>query len=67
MDTSTLHDIYEKDHKGAPLTLDIINGMMEGEDDIDVGGATFIVQPNIQYKNGQGDTGNCKYFPYLYF
>ena len=52
MDTSTFHDIYEKYHKGSPLALDIINRMMKGEDDIDVGGATSIVQPNIQYNNG---------------
>ena len=31
MDSSTLHDIYEKDHKGSPLTLDIINRMLKGE------------------------------------
>ena len=29
METTTLHDIYEKDHKGSPLTLDIINQMMK--------------------------------------
>ena len=53
MDTSTLHDIYEKNHKGSPLILDIINRMIKGEDDIDVGGATSIVKSNIQYNNGR--------------
>ena len=53
MDSSTLHDIYEKDHKGSPLILDIINRMLKGEDDIDIGGATSIVQYNIQYNNGR--------------
>jgi len=47
METTTLHDIYEKDHKGSPLTLDIINQMMKSEDDVDVVGATSIVQPNV--------------------
>ena len=47
METTTLHDIYEKDHKGSPLTLDIINQMMKSKDDVDVVGATSIVQPNV--------------------
>ena len=47
METTTLHDIYEKDHKGSPLTLDIINQMMKSEDGVDVGGETSIVQPNV--------------------
>ena len=47
MDTTTLHDIYEKDHKGSPLTLDTITQMMKLEDDVDVVGATSIVQPNV--------------------
>ena len=47
METTTLHDIYEKDHKGSPLTLDIINQMMKQKDDVDVVGATSTVQPNV--------------------
>ena len=40
METTTLQDTYEKDHKGSPLTLDIINQMM-------IVRATSIVQPNV--------------------
>ena len=53
IDSSTSHDMYEKDHKGSPLTLDIINQMMKVEDDIDTGRTTSIVQPNVQYNNGR--------------
>ena len=50
--TTTLHDVYEKDHNGVPLTINIINQMMKEEDDVDVGGATSIVHPNIMDGNG---------------
>ena len=51
MNTTTLHDMYEKDHKGSKLTLDIINRMMKSKDDVDVVGATSIVQPNVDAIN----------------
>ena len=51
MDTTTLHDMYEKDHKWSKLTLDIINQMMKSDDDVDVVGATSIVQPNVDAIN----------------
>ena len=46
-----LHDVYEKDHNGSPLTLNIIDHMMKGEDNVDVGRATSIVQPIIMDHN----------------
>ena len=51
INTTTLHDMYEKDHKGSKLTLDIINQMMKSEDDVDVVRATAIVQPNVDAIN----------------
>ena len=51
METTTLHDMYQKDHKGSQLTLEIINQMMKLEDDVDVVGATSIVQPNVDAIN----------------
>ena len=45
--TTTLYETYERDHNGRSLTLDLINKMMEGEDDVDIVGAVSILQPNI--------------------
>ncbi len=43
--------MYQRDHNGTSLTIDIINQMMKGEDDIDIGGSIPIVQPNIMDGN----------------
>ena len=49
---TSLHDVYKKDNNGLPLIINIINQMMNGEDDVEVGGATSIMHPNIMEGNG---------------
>jgi len=43
---TTLYETYKREHNGTSLTLELINEMMKGEDDVDIGGAVSIVQPN---------------------
>ena len=47
----TLHEMYQREHNGTPLTMDIINQMMKGEDNIDISRAMSSVHPNIMDGN----------------
>ncbi len=45
--TSTIFETYQKDNKGSVLTVNMIDMMMKGEDDIGINGAVPVADPPI--------------------